>query len=213
MKIDLQRLIDLHVEHDAGVPSNREVLWYEISEWQIKSLKELGMRPNHVLLDIGCGPMRLGMEAVPYLDSGNFCGVDPYPPYKALGEAMMREIECEKEYVMEVSGEFPFQQFDRTFDYAIAQSVITHLSLEQITLLFANLKEVMNEGGVFLFTFNHNAFPLGFLYEAKHPMMAPSFVNKEFFKELADKYSLTFTYNPTADLNHPTGQAVATLTY
>ena len=160
MKIDLQRLIDLHVEYDAGVPSNRELLWYELSDWQVKSLQALGMQPNHVLLDIGCGPMRLGMEIVPYLDSGNFCGVDPYPPYKALGEAMMKEVGCEKDYAMKVSGEFPFQQFDRTFDYAIAQSVITHLSLDQITLLFANLKEVMNEGGVFLFTFKSLKFPI-----------------------------------------------------
>jgi cyclopropane fatty-acyl-phospholipid synthase-like methyltransferase len=212
-KISLERLIDLHVEYRAGVPSNRELMWYELGTWQMEALRSLGMQPVHSLLDIGCGPMRLGMQAVPYLEDGNFFGVDPYPPYKELGAAIMNEIGCSKPYCAEVSDKLPFQGFERKMNFAIAQSVITHLSLEQIDLLFRNLKEVMEKEGSFLFTFNHNRYPLGFLYEAKHPMMAPAFIDREFFQKVADEYRIEVVFDPLPDFPHPTGQAVAYFKY
>ncbi|MEC8243662.1 MAG: hypothetical protein VX038_02340 [Verrucomicrobiota bacterium] len=212
-KISLQRLIDLHIEYRAGVPSNRELMWYELGIWQIEALRSMGMQPEHSLLDIGCGPMRLGMHAVPYLNEGNFFGVDPYPPYQKLGSAIMSEVGCWKKYRTEISNKFPFQEFERKINFAIAQSVITHLSLVQIDLLFKNLKDVMEKGGIFLFTFNNNRFPLGFLYEAKHPMIAPAFVDKEFFQQVARDYEINFEIEPLKELPHPTGQAVACLRY
>ncbi|MFD1808433.1 hypothetical protein ACFSHQ_10805 [Gemmobacter lanyuensis] len=35
-----------------------------------------GLRPCHRLLDIGCGPLRTGCRAVPYLNPGNYWGTD-----------------------------------------------------------------------------------------------------------------------------------------
>ena len=52
-KISLERLIDMHVEYRAGVPSNRELMWYELGTWQMEALRSLGMQPEHSLLDIG----------------------------------------------------------------------------------------------------------------------------------------------------------------
>ena len=212
-KISLEKLIDLHVEYRAGVPSNRELMWYELGDWQMETLRLLGMQPEHSLLDVGCGPMRLGMQAVPFLKDGNFFGVDPYPPYKELGAAIMGEVGCSKSYRTEVSDKLPFQRFERKMNFAIAQSVITHLSLEQIDLLFNNLKEVMETDGVFLFTFNHNRYPLGFLYEAKHPMMAPAFIDQDFFQKVAYESGIDVVFEPLPDLPHPTGQAVAYFRY
>ena len=40
-KISLQRLIDLHIEYRAGVPSNRELMWYELGIWQIEALRSM----------------------------------------------------------------------------------------------------------------------------------------------------------------------------
>ena len=37
-----------------------------------------GLRPEHRLLDFGCGALRLGVLAIPYLDAGNYFGVDSH---------------------------------------------------------------------------------------------------------------------------------------
>ena len=71
----------------------------------------------------------------------------------------------------------------------------------------------MEKGGIFLFTLTITGFPLGFLYEAKHPMIAPAFVDKEFFKQVARDYEINFEIEPLKELPHPTGQVVACLRY
>jgi hypothetical protein len=51
-------------------------LWHELGELQFKFLVDHGLRPNHVLLDIACGSLRAGIRLIPYLQSGNYLGID-----------------------------------------------------------------------------------------------------------------------------------------
>ena len=50
--------------------------WDETGRIQLKILEEHGLQPHHHLLDIGCGSLRLGCKAVPYLDPGHYWGTD-----------------------------------------------------------------------------------------------------------------------------------------
>ena len=50
--------------------------WDEIGALQFDFLVAHGLRPEHVLLDIACGSFRLGVRAVPYLDAGNYHGIE-----------------------------------------------------------------------------------------------------------------------------------------
>ena len=62
---------------DAG--RHRQVvggLWDEMGALQLNFLKDQGMAPRDVLLDIGCGTLRLGRLAIDYLDPGNYWGAD-----------------------------------------------------------------------------------------------------------------------------------------
>ena len=37
---------------------------------------EHGLKPEHKLLDVGCGPLRGGIKFINYLEPGNYYGVD-----------------------------------------------------------------------------------------------------------------------------------------
>ena len=78
------------------------------------------------------------------------------------------------------------------FDFAIAQSVVTHLSNQRIQLLLYNLTKVMKRDGIFVFTYNNNDFPYSVFYEMKAPMITPSNLTQHFFESLADEHSIKF---------------------
>ena len=61
-------------------------MWEELGEWQINSLKTLGLSSSNKLLDVGCGPLRFGTYAISYLDNGNYHGVEVWEPYIKLGK-------------------------------------------------------------------------------------------------------------------------------
>lgn len=50
--------------------------WGETGRAQMTALESVGMTPQDHLLDIGCGALRLGHLAVPYLDPGHYWGTD-----------------------------------------------------------------------------------------------------------------------------------------
>lgn len=50
--------------------------WDTIGQLQLEFLIRQGLKPSDKLLDIGCGSLRLGVKAVPYLDEGNYWGTD-----------------------------------------------------------------------------------------------------------------------------------------
>lgn len=203
------KLIDLHLEERAGVPSNRELMWEELGEWQINSLKTLGLSPSNKLLDVGCGPLRFGTYAISYLENGNYHGVEVWEPYIKLGKRVLEEFEITKDYTMKIDRDFDYEIFDEKFDFAIAQSVVTHLSVHQIDKLLSTLKKVMVPGGSFLFSYINNKFPYSVYYEMEEPMITPSNLNDSFFRSFEKKYGLSFVKQPAGLDSHPTGQTVA----
>ena len=50
--------------------------WDETGRIQMQLLLEAGLQPQHHLLDIGAGSLRLGCKAVPYLNPGHYWATD-----------------------------------------------------------------------------------------------------------------------------------------
>jgi hypothetical protein len=115
-----------------------------LDSWQFDILKQQGLEPQHDFLDIGCGIMRLGMRLIPYLDDDRYCGVDPLPAYIKLAHVYMREVvETTRKYRLSCDADFGFGVFERKFDFAMAQSVFTHMTFAQIERCLTALKPVM----------------------------------------------------------------------
>jgi len=201
MTLDAQTLIDMALDVNIA-PSTWFTQWDELGDWQFDILKRCGLQPEHRLLDIGCGPLRLGALAIPYLDPDHYCGIDPTGPLLALGRKVIDRLGIDRRYSLLQSGAFEFGRFGVQFDFAIAQSVITHLSEAQITACFSALKAVMRPGGRFIFTYllARHAAPLGFLMDGVVPMIRPGLADERLFANLADRLGFCFV---ASDEPHP----------
>ena len=67
-------------------------LWEEMGRLQFDFVANQGLKPDHKLLDIGCGSMRGGVHFVSYLENSNYYGVDCN---KALLDAGRNELETQ----------------------------------------------------------------------------------------------------------------------
>lgn len=132
-------------------------MWDEIGGLQFELLKAQGLRPNHRLLDIGCGCLRGGIHFVAYLESGNYFGLDLNESLldagynTELAEAALQERLPRSNLIAD--GNFAFGRFGAVFDRAIAFSLFTHLPLNAVRVCLERLAEVMSPGGVFHATF------------------------------------------------------------
>ncbi len=50
--------------------------WELKRRFQIDFLKKQGLKPEHYLLDIGCGTLRGGIPIIDYLDKGHYYGIE-----------------------------------------------------------------------------------------------------------------------------------------
>ncbi|MBL8377360.1 MAG: class I SAM-dependent methyltransferase [Burkholderiales bacterium] len=196
----VRRLIDLSVEANLVPDRDFHYKWDEYADWQLDVLKQSGLQPKHRLLDVGCGPLRLGLKAIPYLEDGGYFGMDAYAPYIDLGAKLIVECGIEKRFTVLCSSTFEFERFGSLFDYAMAQSVFTHMSAGQIRECVRKLKPVMRPGATFLFTYFFTPHQRGIMYYGVQPMIAPRVLDTALFEEIARNESITFEASP---LPHP----------
>jgi SAM-dependent methyltransferase len=210
IKLDLQTRIDAAVEQNLA-PDEYFSVWEDFGLWQLQALKLAGLSPSHTLLDVGCGAMRLGIYAADYLNDGNYYGVDAFAPYIAAGHRLASAAGLSKKYSLLATKTFDFENFGVQFDYANAQSVLTHLSGDECHECMAALGKVMKPGGVFFFTYLvGRPVTQGLLYGAMQAMRRFAETDPEFFVKLGRSHGVTFE---TVDISHPTGQQVGLYRY
>lgn len=129
-------------------------MWKEMGEIQLKFMKEQGMQPEHELLDVGCGSLRGGIYFIEYLNEGKYSGLDLNPSLIKAGHAEIQKANLlRKKSTLIVNENLQFELFKKKFDYAIAQSVFTHLPVNVIQRCLINIEKVLNPGGKFYATF------------------------------------------------------------
>ena len=129
--------------------------WERIGEMQFRFLVQHGLKPEHTLLDIGCGTLRGGIRFIRYLHPGNYTGIDISPEAIKIAKQSVKEEGLDElrprllltmdSQLKELSGE--------TFDFLLTYSVFSHLPPEEIEEIFQNIGKIMGEGSVFFFTF------------------------------------------------------------
>lgn len=116
---------------------------YPGGNWQIAGsvldfLLSSGLRRHHHLVEVGCGPLRIGKHLIAFLDAGCYTGIEP--------EASMLEAGLAKELS---SGLRALQRptfLNETLgatrlatDWALAWDVFNHLSDDQLRLALATI--------------------------------------------------------------------------
>jgi SAM-dependent methyltransferase len=213
----LRRLAEIAVDSgcapsDVFYPKGLFARWHQMQRWQVETLVALGLKPQHKLLDVGCGVLRLGLELIPFLDDGNYFGTDPVDVYVATAHRYASEIlGSAKRYHLMVDRDFEFEKFGARFDFAVAHSVFTHMTFDEIRRCLGKLSGVMADGGKLVFTLAlnpafRNDYEESFLYNADIPMVRSYHADLSFFEGLSR--DLGFELELPASIGHPSQTAV-----
>ena len=130
-------------------------LWEELGRFQLEQLVQHGLLPEHRLLDIGCGCLRGGVHFVRYLKPGGYYGHDLHPELIAAGleeELAPLGLGVPPAH-FQTNADFDFSGFPVLFDFALAQSLFSHLPFNEIRLCLERLAPHMRPGGRFYATF------------------------------------------------------------
>lgn len=132
-------------------------LWDEMGQRQLDFLVRSGLRPHHDLLDIGCGSLRAGVKLIAYLEAGHYYGVDRDAQLLQCGQELELSPDLrQKMPVLAQMEDFELDRLGRCFDFAIAQSVFTHLPINRIARCLSNVTRVLAPHGVLYATFFEN---------------------------------------------------------
>jgi hypothetical protein len=130
-------------------------LWEQVGALQFGFLVWQGLLPDKVLLDVGCGSFRGGRHFIRWLDPGNYLGLEKQ---RELVEAGIEKelgpdlVEAKRPEIV-ISQSFEFHKFTRQPDFALAVSLFTHLTPDDITDCLKGLRTISHTGTAFWATF------------------------------------------------------------
>jgi hypothetical protein len=180
-------------------------LWDTMGSLQFRFMIEQGLKPSDVFLDVACGSLRGGVRFIPYLETGNYLGIDIKRELievgieKELGEAL---YELKKpEFV--VSDVFEFDRFSKQPDFALAQSLFTHLLERDILLCMKNLRAKAKSNTKFFATFFECDQPA-----RNNPSHSHPYLNFAYTRQQMASFGEISGWAPhyIGNWNHPRGQ-------
>lgn len=186
---------DQHYRAYVGPPKDYDL----ISAMVFNLITSIGLRQNHRVLDIGCGSLRVGRLLIPYLNAGNYFGVEPNRWLVEDGIAN----EIGKDLTRIKAPTFSFHSSMEEFknplelDYAVAQSIFSHCGINLIADWLSQVSFHLKATGVLLATFltgDEDYQGTGWIY--------PGCVqySPETLARLASSFGLDFTL---IDWSHP----------
>ena len=123
-----------------------------LGRYMLDFLVDSGLQPDHRLCDFGCGALRLGVWAIPYLDAGNYFGIDSH--LESLEAATAYEIPLHglagKQPRLLWSQDFAFSHFGVRFDRVVDFSSSQKVDPPELPRFFGSLVEALAPGGRFL---------------------------------------------------------------
>ncbi|WP_374432066.1 class I SAM-dependent methyltransferase [Tabrizicola sp.] len=122
------------------------------------ALLSAGMTPQDHLLDIGCGSLRLGHKAVPFLHPGHYWGTDA--SLSLMRHGRLTELpdpsRLPEDHLIEDTT-FAFPGIPDTITLAIAFGVFTHLPHADLATTLQNLRRFPNLRATLFTTFLSDA--------------------------------------------------------
>jgi hypothetical protein len=119
---------------------------------QLEILLDHGLIPNDRVVDIGCGALRGGWWIVNFLRPERYFGIEPNREMLQAGIDVMlgAEVMAEKRPAFSNIDTFDLTVFGATFDFAIARSVWTHTSRDQIRAMLRSFHKCSHAKSVIL---------------------------------------------------------------
>lgn len=163
--------------------------WNALQHYQLNLLRMNGLKPNHTLCDIGCGPLQGGVAFIRYLEPNGYTGFDIQPDrIEAAKTQIARHRLAPKRPQVFLSSNFGREELSTaTFDFFWASQILCYFNDEAMHSLLETVSQRMKPGGKFLgdiFALDH--------YEFRHPEHPGGYVRhtEESLQAMAEKHAL-----------------------
>ena len=178
---------DHHYRAYVGPPQDYDL----IAAITFNLLTTAGLRQHHRLIDVGCGSLRAGRLFIPYLNVGNYIGIEPnrWLVEEAIKHEIGQDLIRIKAPIFIFESRLPNTDH-APVDYAVAQSIFSHASRLQIRDWLKSIFDHLKPNGAFFAT-----FMAGKEDYAGHEWVYPGCVTyrPETMAELADETGFRFT--------------------
>lgn len=124
--------------------------WCETRDFQIRLLSALGLEPDMVLVDLGCGSLRAGLPLIGYLDAGNYIGIDIDSDCVAAAVQLIHHFDlAAKKPLLLRSGTFGVAELDRArfVDRIWCYQTLIHFPEEAIRRFTDAVAHLLNDDG------------------------------------------------------------------
>ncbi|MFF0108734.1 class I SAM-dependent methyltransferase [Streptomyces hirsutus] len=177
---------DTRRDPDAAVGSRNRERWLALGAMQFDYLVEHGLRPEHRILEIGCGNLRAGWRFIDYLEPGHYHGVDISPDILIAAQDTLVAQGLQNRLPTLTPVRDLTLRFlpEAHFDVVHAHSVFSHSPLPVIEECLANIGRVLAPGGWFDFTFDRTEG------EEHHVLHEDFYYRTETLTALAARYGL-----------------------
>lgn len=124
--------------------------WRVDREVQVRALEKLGLKPEHRLLEIGCGPLQAGAPLIRYLEPRHYTGVDISAERLAAAGELVRRFGLERREPRLVrSDDFGLDQLEpASFDRAWSFHVVIHFPLPLIARYMKAVATLLKADGI-----------------------------------------------------------------
>lgn len=109
------------------------------------------IKPNHKVLDLGCGVLRIGLPLIKYLESNNYYGFD-ISEYR-ISEAK-KEVNCNNLSIKYPTLTSNWSEINIKFDFIWCYQVFIHLSDERLNDLLNKIANSLKDDGVCIASIN-----------------------------------------------------------
>ena len=140
---------------DERIRLEDEPEWTRHQAMQYEFLLRERLSPDARVLDMGCGPLRLGSRLIPYLARGWYVGQDINPRTLDVGRRVLARLGVPADRCTLVcSDDFSLPGIDDgSIDVAFSNSLFSHLSAGSVQRCLASVAAKLRPGGVYYSTF------------------------------------------------------------
>ncbi|HKY41607.1 MAG TPA: class I SAM-dependent methyltransferase [Pyrinomonadaceae bacterium] len=134
-----------------------------IGRTELALLQMEGLKPDHTLVDLGCGVGRLAVHVIPTMAGGSYIGIDISQTMLKRAKARIAEAvpapACRIEWVKQTTPHFELPE--NSVDMMCAFSVFTHMEHEDSYRYLKGALSVVKPGGRFIFSCTPLTQPIG----------------------------------------------------
>ncbi len=113
-----------------------------------------GLQPHHVLVDYGCGSLRVGQHFIQYLKAGNYWGLDVVDRFFRDGfELLAPEAKDKAPNLRVISPETLREAANAYPDFVVCFAVLTHVPLDELEVTIDRIMGLAGDKTVLVLSF------------------------------------------------------------